>query len=104
MSSTIQSAFDFLINILASVIQVVVWPINQLVNAALPDLSQKIIDVSGVLNTMFDNMTWALGVVPRSIVLALIFIISVEIARHTIFISTHIIIKIWDIIQRIKFW
>lgn len=104
MSSTIQSAFDFLINILASVIQVVVWPINQLVNSALPDLSQKIIDVSSVLNTMFDNMTWALGVVPRSIVLALIFIISVEISRHTIFISTHVISKIWDIIQRIKFW
>lgn len=104
MSSTIQNVFDFLINILASVIQVIVWPVNQLVTAALPDLSQKIMDVSNVLNTMFDNMTWALGVVPRSIILALIFIISVEIARHTIFISTHVIIKVWDIIKRIKFW
>ena len=100
----IQAIFKFLLNILATLVQVVVWPINQIIVNALPDLSEKIQQVSNGFNTLFSGIGWALGILPSSVLAVLIFIVSVEIIKHTIFLSTHTLTKIWTILQKIKFW
>ena len=100
----IQSIFKFLLNILASLVQVVVWPINQIIVNALPDLSEKIQQVSNGFNSLFSGLGWALGMLPSSVLVVLIFIVSVEIIKHSIYLSTHAILKIWTILQKIKFW
>ena len=71
---------------------------------ALPDLSGKILDVTNTLNSVFDSITWALGLVPPLIIETLLFILTIEIAKHTIFVSTHSLIKVWNLFQKIKFW
>ena len=99
-----KALFNIIINLVASLIQIVVWPINQLIIATLPDLSSKLLFVSTQLNSIFDNLTWALGLVPPIIIETLLFIIAVEIAKHTIYISTHALVKAWNVLQKIKFW
>lgn len=99
-----QTLFNIILSILASLIQVIVLPINILVTTLLPDISTKILDLSNSLTTLFSGITWGLGLIPLSIKVTLLFIISVEVARHTIFVSTHVITRIFDIIRRLKFW
>lgn len=100
----VQAFFNVILGSLASIIQVVCWPTNKAINLALPNLSEKIVEVSENISLLFANGTWALGLIPKTLLITLLFILSVEIARHTIFVSTHVISLIWDIIRRIKFW
>lgn len=100
----IQAIFKFLLNILATVVQVVVWPINQIIVNALPDLSEKIQQVSNGFNTLFSGISWGLGMLPNSILVVLVFIVSIEIVKHTIFIGTRSLQKVWTLLQKIKFW
>lgn len=100
----IQAIFRFLMNLLATLLQIIVWPINAIIEATLPDLSGKIQSVTEVFGTVFNTITWATGLIPDSIIVTVVFILTVEIAKHTIFTSTHTLIKVWNVLQKIKFW
>lgn len=99
-----KALFNIIINLLATLIQIVLYPINAIISNALPVLSDKILQVSSVISTMFNSISWALGLVPSSIITTLIFIFTVEIAKHTIRLSTHTLIKVWNLFQKLKFW
>lgn len=96
--------FNAVLNLIASLVKLFVLPLNLVITATLPDLSQKLIDVNSVLSSVFDNMSWGLGLIPTGILNTVVFILLIEIAKHTIYISTHALIKMWNIIQKIKFW
>lgn len=99
-----KALFNIIINMIASVIQIIVWPINQIIVNVMPDVSDKILFVTNTLNTVFDAITWGLGLLPSFLVETLLFIVTIEIAKHTIFTSTHMLIKVWNVFQKIKFW
>lgn len=99
-----KALFNIIINMIASVIQIIVWPINQIIVNVMPDVSDKILVVTNTLNTVFDAITWGLGLLPSFLVESLLFIVTIEIAKHTIFTSTHMLIKVWNVFQKIKFW
>lgn len=99
-----RALFNIILNMLASVIQIIVWPINQLIISTLPDFSSKLTLVSDTMGSVFDSLSWAIGLVPPAIIETLLFIVLVEIAKHTIYISTHALLKVWNVIQKIKFW
>lgn len=99
-----KALFDIILNMLATIIQIIVWPVNALISSTLPDLSTQILNVTNTLNSVFDSITWALGLIPTPIIVVLLFIVGVEIAKHTIFISTHTLIKVWTVLDKIKFW
>lgn len=99
-----KALFKIIIDLLATLIQIVVWPINTLISNTLPDLSDKILSVTNTLNSVFDSITWGLGILPNILVETLLFILLVEIGKHTIYVSTHTLIKVWNILQKIKFW
>lgn len=99
-----KALFNIIINLLGTVIQIVVWPINEAIKATMPSISDQILQVSNVLSNVFDCLSWALGLLPSSVTATLLFIITVEIAKHTIKISTSTLIKVWNVIQKVKFW
>lgn len=99
-----KALFNVMIGMIASIVQLVCTPLNLAITSALPDLSEKILQVTTALNTVFNGMAWALGMVPASIINTLIFILTIEIAKHTIYISTHALVKVWVLIQKLKFW
>lgn len=98
------NVFNFILSLLASLIQIVVWPINQIIINLLPDFSDKLAFIGENLTTLFTGVTWGLGVIPPVVLTTLLFILSVEIARYSIYISTHVISLVFLIIRRIKFW
>lgn len=99
-----KALFKLIFNLLATIIQLVCYPLNLAITNALPDLTNKITQVTNSINDIFSTLTWALGLIPDVLVETLLFIVSVEIAKHTIFVSTHTLTKIWTIIQKLKFW
>lgn len=99
-----KALFNIIINMLASIVQIVVWPLNQLVSNLFPDLSSQILQVTNTLNTVFDAITWPLGLLPSSVITVLLFIIGIEIIKHTIYISTDKLLKVWNLFQKLKFW
>ena len=99
-----KALFNIILNMIASVIQIIVWPINQIIVNTMPDVSDKILVVTNTFNSVFDAITWGLGLLPPFVVETLLFIVTIEIAKHTIFLSTHVLIKVWNVFQKIKFW
>lgn len=99
-----KALFNIIINLLATVIQIAVLPINAIITSALPDLSSKITEVTNTLNSAFTSISWALSLVPPQIINTLLFILTIEIAKHTIYVSTHTLIKVWNLFQKLKFW
>lgn len=96
--------FNIIIDLLATLIQLVLFPLNLTITNLLPDLSTKILNVVNNLSHLFDSMTWALELIPSQVIEVLIFILGVEIAKHTIHFSTHALLKIWNLFQKLKFW
>ena len=99
-----KALFNIIINMLATVIQIAVLPINAIITNTMPDLSSNINEVTSTINSAFTSISWALSLVPPQIISALLFIITIEIAKHTIYVSTHTLIKVWNLFQKLKFW
>lgn len=99
-----QLLFKLIINLLATLLQIILAPLNVLISGALPDLSSKIVEVTQSITVMISNITWALGIIPAPVITALLFIITLEIAKHSIYVLTHMLLKVWEVIQKIKFW
>lgn len=95
---------NFLLNLVASIIQIVLIPINAIISATLPDLTSQISQVTNGISELFTGIGWALGLLPPGILPVLLFIITIEICKHTIWANAHAITKVWLVLQKIKFW
>lgn len=93
-----------LLNMIATVVQVVCLPINALITQFLPGLDSAISQVTTTMSTVFNSISWALGLLPASLISTLSFILILEIAKHSIFIATSGVSKAWATFQRLKFW
>lgn len=100
----VKALLNVLINLIATIIQIICWPVNSLISAALPDMSNKILSITNTFNSVFDSITWSIGLIPAPIIEVLLFVLLVEVAKHTIFVSTHVLVKVWNVFQKIKFW
>ena len=99
-----KALFNIIINMLATIIQIIVWPINQIISNALPDLSDKITSVTNVFNSVFNSINWAISILPDVVIETLLFILSVEVVMLAIHKSTHALTMVWNVLQKIKFW
>lgn len=99
-----QLLFKLILNLLATLLQTLLIIPNAIISNALPDLSSKIVEVTQTITSMVGNITWALGIIPTPVIAALLFIITLEIAKHSIYVLTHMFLKVWEVIQKIKFW
>lgn len=95
---------NFLLNLAGSIVQIVLIPYNLIFTNVLPDLTQQINQVTNGISQLFIGIGWALGLLPPGILPVLIFIITIEICKHTIWANAHAITKVWLVLQKIKFW
>lgn len=95
---------NFFLNLVASIIQVVLIPLNLIFTNVLPNLTSQINQVTNGISELFTGIGWALGLLPPGILPVLIFVITIEICKHTIWANAHAIIKVWNVLQKIKFW
>ena len=99
-----RALFDIILNLMATLVQLVVAIPNALIIKFLPDISDKILTVTNTLNSVFNCISWGLGLIPAPIIAVLVFICTVEIAKHTVYISTHSLLRVWNLFQKVKFW
>lgn len=99
-----KALFKIIINLLGSLVQIVCFPLNAIITNALPDLATGINKVTSVFGSVFSSLSWAMGLIPQPIIEVLLLIITIEIAKHTIYVSTHMLVKVWNLFQKIKFW
>lgn len=95
---------NFFLNLVATIIQVVLIPINLIVTNVFPSFTDKIDQVVNGIGELFSGIGWALGLLPPGILPVLVFIITIEICKHTIWANARMIIKVWNVLQKIKFW
>ena len=95
---------DILLGLVATIIQIIVWPINALMSNFLPDISSTILNITTTLTSVFSGMTWAISGIPTTLKVTLLFMLGIEIAKHTIFNNTYMLTRVWTIFQKIKFW
>lgn len=95
---------NFFLNLVATIIQVILIPVNLIITNVLPDLTSQINQVVNGISQLFSGIGWALGLLPPGVLPVLVFIITIEICKHTIWANAHMIVKVWNVLQKIKFW
>lgn len=95
---------DMLLGLVATIIQIVCWPVNTLISNFLPDISSAILNITTTLTSVFAGMSWAISGIPVTLKITLLFMLGIEIAKHTIFNNTYMLTRVWTIFQKIKFW
>ena len=70
----------------------------------MPNLTTSISTTASTIIQFFANLAWPLSIIPTGILNTLAFILLCEIAKHTIYVSTHALIRMWNLFQKIKFW
>lgn len=95
---------NFFLNLVATIIQVILIPVNLIITNVLPDLTSQINQVVNGISELFSGIGWALGLLPPGVLPVLVFIITIEICKHTIWANAHMIVKVWNVLQKIKFW
>lgn len=96
--------FRIFLSLLATIIQLVLYPFNQIFVLAFPNISTRITETITNLTHIFDGMSWALGLIPSQVKITLLLILGLEIAKHSAYITAHLIVKAWNLIQKLKFW
>ena len=104
IGALISALFNFLLGLVATVIQIVVAPLNALIVAGLPDLAQALVAVGQGIGTLFTIFNWALDLIPPVLLWTFAFCYGIRLAVTTLSISTHTLVKVWNIFQKIKFW
>lgn len=99
-----KALFNIILNLVATLVQLICLPLNTLISGVMPNLADKITSVSTTFTTAFNQMHWALGLIPTPVYTTLLFIIGVEAAKYSVDISARAIARMWGIIQKIKFW
>ncbi len=99
-----QYLFTFIINILISLVKVICVPLNLLFTTLMPNISDKVLELTSNINDLFVGVFWGLGALPNTLLVTLLFILSIEVARFTIYVSTLSIQWIFRLIKNIKFW
>lgn len=102
--SFISAMFNFFMTVLVTVIQVITWPLNQIITTAFPDLAAKITATSTSLGDMLSFIPYILSFLPPGILTLLIFMLGVEVTLMYVFQSSFLVAKVWKILQKIKFW
>ena len=98
------TVINFLLNIIGTLVQIILLPINTIVINAMPDLTDKINQVSTGISSLFNGFSWAIGLIPPTLIATLQFILVIEICKHTIWANSRSIVKIWNLLTKIEFW
>jgi hypothetical protein len=100
----LQGLYNFFLTALVTGVQIICWPINEIINAAFPALSGYITTAVTNLANNLSWLSWVLSFLPPGTVTLLLFILGVELVFLYVFQSSYYVAKIWTIVQKIKFW
>lgn len=100
----ITAFFNFLLTIIMTIVQLICLPLNTIFNGVFPDFTSKIADIQTGLHYAFEHLSWAISLIPPMVREVMLFVFTIELSMLVIMRSTHMTAKIWNILQKLKFW
>ena len=101
IGALLSGLFNLILNLLATVIQIVCVPLNTLITSLLPDISSSITGVTTGITNLMSYLPWALSILPLSFITTLGVCWTIRLAVANIHISTHTSATIY---QNLIFW
>lgn len=99
-----KALFNIIFNLLATLVQLVCFPLNTIIDNLLPDLTDKISYLTSKFPIVFQNLAWFVNILPSYTRSIFLFSLNVVIVKYTIYMSIHAVIKVWNLFQKLKFW
>ena len=96
--------FNIALELCGTMIQIILTPFNLAISRLLPTFTAQVVSGSEAIISSFHYVTWAVSGVPASVITTLSFCITFEIALFTIWITVRAVIRVWEVVQKIKFW
>lgn len=96
--------FSFVFGLIYSFLSIILYPFNLAMYALLPDLSSNIETALDGLNVMIGNSAWVLSIFPRILIITLAFCYGFRYAVSSVVLSHKFLIKVWNVLQKVKFW
>lgn len=97
--------FDVLFGVITGLVNLILAPINLLVDAFIPDLGLWITKFYNVLdNIIGGGFSFFTSLLPPTARTLLVIYLGFLVSFYTISISAHAILKLYTIIKRIKIW
>lgn len=96
--------FNLILNLVATILQIILLPLNALFDNVFPDLSSHISNVVSGFSQAMSQIGWVLSIIPQPVKTALLLIFTIEVAIIVIMKSTRLTAKLWKLLQKIKFW
>lgn len=101
----IKAIINGLLKIIMLILNVFLLPINVLIENLFPDMTQAIGTFNTFVNTYVGGtFTYFFSILPPIFRGILVVWFTFLISYYTIYYTYHGLIKIWGIIQKIKFW
>lgn len=100
----ISTFFNFLLSIIMTIVQLICLPLNALFEGVFPDFSEKLTLIDNALESAYSGLSWAISLIPPLSKDVLLFIFTIELSMLAIMRSTHMTSKVWNILQKLKFW
>lgn len=104
ISQLISSFFNFLLTIIMTIVQLICLPLNALFEGVFPDFSEKLTLIDNALESAYSGLSWSISLVPPLSKDVLLFIFTIELSMLAILKSSHMTSKVWNILQKLKFW
>lgn len=100
----ISAFFNFLLTIIMSIVQLICLPLNLLFENVFPDFSDKLTMIDNALEFAYSGLSWAISIIPPLVREVLLFIFTIELGMLAVMKSSHLTAKVWNILQKLKFW
>lgn len=104
ISALLTGLFNLVLTLLATIVQIVLLPINALFNGIFPDFTQNIKNITIAIDTVFTYTDWVGSVIPPAVKTVVVLFITIESALFLILKSTKLTSKLWKVLQKIKLW
>ena len=104
IGALLSGLFNLILNMVATVLQVILLPVNALFTSLFPDFSSQIQSVVQGFSDIMKNLGWALSVIPQPVKSALLFVFTIEVSLFVVMKSTRLTSKLWKLLQKVKFW
>lgn len=101
----IKAFLSGILKVISSLLNVILLPINTILSALFPDMSQAISTFTSFINTYVGGtLSYFFSIFPPIFRSLLVIWFGFVIGYYTIYYTYLAIIKIFNIIQKIKFW
>lgn len=101
----IKALLNGILNVITSLLNIFLLPINALIENIFPDMSSAISTFNNFINNYVGGtLSYFFSILPPIFRGLLVLWFTFVIAYYSIYYSYLAIIKIWSIIQKIKFW